>query len=109
MTYRDDGRALRLERQANARLFDVIDHLHPILLTCHILVDTPGQLTELYTVLVDGGQVLRFELPKSVGSTPENVEFFSADQFREEVGQGKFRLMLDRAIEDYRQVFADAR
>ncbi|MGH7025845.1 hypothetical protein [Brevundimonas sp.] len=93
----------------NARLCDVLDRFYPGFLTCHVLVETPEQVTDLYTVLLDGAKVLRFELPRTAEPEPLEVETFSVDQFRQMIGQGKFQLMLDRAIQDYLHAYADAR
>ncbi|MDP3490046.1 MAG: hypothetical protein Q8R71_07905 [Phenylobacterium sp.] len=109
MSQRDDVRAVRLDRETNARLFHAVERFSPLFLTCHVLVETPGQVTDLYTVLLDGARVLRFELPRSAEADPQAVEIFGVDQFRQMIGQGKFQLMLDQAIQDYRSAFAEAR
>lgn len=109
MSQRDTVRALRLDRKANARLFEVVDRLNPGFLTCHVLVETPEQVADLYIVLLDGARVLRFELPRTPKSEPQEVQIVDVDQFRQEIGQGKFQLMLDQAIQDYRHAYADAR
>lgn len=109
MSPRDDVKAVRLDREKNARLFDVVERISPVFLTCHVLVETPGQVTDLYIVLLDGARILRFELPRSGEQEPQEVEFSGVDQFRQMIGQGKFQLMLEQAIQDYRHAYADAR
>jgi hypothetical protein len=109
MSYREDGPTLRLDRQAQARLAGAIDLLSPGWSSCHVLTDTPGQFTDLYIVLLDGVEVLRFKLPRSGKPAPQDVERLGLEQFRREVGQGKFRLMVERAVEDARTMTGNVR
>lgn len=61
------------------------------------------QYEDLYTVLVDDGSVVTFEVPRTAGTL--NADEFCVSpfaQYRNELGQGKSRMRLDRAAEDAR-------
>jgi hypothetical protein len=65
----------------------------------HMLDHIPEQFEDIYTVLV-----VTFEVPRTAGTlTVEEFCVSPLAQYRNELGQGKSRIRLDRAAEDARK------
>jgi hypothetical protein len=71
----------------------------------HVLNNIPEQYEDIYTVLIDDRSVVTFEIPRTAGAlTVKELSVFSLSQYRDELGQGKSRMRLDRAAEDARKL-----
>jgi hypothetical protein len=71
----------------------------------HMLDHIQEQYEEIYTVLVDDRSVVTFEVPRTAGTlTVEKFRVSPLAQYRDELGQGKSRMRLDRAAEDARKL-----
>lgn len=71
----------------------------------HVLNHIPEQYEDIYTVLIDDRSVVTFEIPRAAGAlTVREISVFSLNQYRNELGQGKRRIRLDRAAEDARRL-----
>ena len=71
----------------------------------HVLNHIQEQYEDIYTVLIDDRSVVTFEIPRAAGAmTVKELSVFSLSQYREELGQGKRRIPLDRAAEDARKL-----
>lgn len=71
----------------------------------HVLNHIPEQYEDIYTVLIDDRSVVSFEIPRTAGAlTVKELKVFSLSQYRDELGQGKHRIRLDRAAEDARKL-----
>ncbi|MBR1176137.1 hypothetical protein JQ617_19435 [Bradyrhizobium sp. KB893862 SZCCT0404] len=69
----------------------------------HVLNHIPEQYEDIYTVLIDDRSVVTLEIPRAAGAlTVKELDVFSLRQYRDELGQGKRRIRLDRAVEDAR-------
>jgi hypothetical protein len=69
----------------------------------HVLNNIPEQYEDIYTVLIDDRSVVTFDIPRTVGAlTVKELRVFSLSQYRDELGQGKSPMRLDRAAEDAR-------
>lgn len=70
-----------------------------------VLNHIPEQYEDIYTVLIDDRTVVSFEISRAAGAmTIKELSVFSLSQYREELGQGKRRIRLDRAAEDARKL-----
>lgn len=71
----------------------------------HVLNHISEQYEDIYTALIDDRTVVTFEIPRAAGAmTVKELRVFSLSQYREELGQGKRRIRLDRAVEDARKL-----
>jgi hypothetical protein len=71
----------------------------------HVLAHTPSQLEDIYAILIDDRLVAAFEVPRTAGAlTAEEFCITPLAQYRNELGQGKSRITLDRAVEDARKL-----
>ncbi|MHC2333500.1 hypothetical protein [Bradyrhizobium sp. USDA 4454] len=71
----------------------------------HLLSHIREQYEDIYTVLIDDRSVVTFEIPRAAGAmTVKELRIFSRSQYREELGQGKLRMRLDRAAKDAREL-----
>jgi hypothetical protein len=71
----------------------------------HVLKWIPEQYEDVYTVLIDDRSVVTFEIPRTAGALAvKELRVFSLGRYRDEVGQGKSRMRLDRAAEDARKL-----
>ncbi|MGF7152139.1 hypothetical protein FHS96_005808 [Sphingomonas zeicaulis] len=101
---------------ATVPLSDIIDPLVPNGLVYHVFRDIPEDSGLELTVLVNGEVLVSFELPWIMtrnffgrkkhtylaGGTPYDVEIRTLKQFRQDLGQGKPRILLDHAVADAR-------
>jgi len=73
----------------------------------HVLNLITEQYEDIYTVLIDDRSVVTFEIPRAAGAlSVKELSVFSLRQYRDELGQGKCRMRLDRAVEDARKLLA---
>jgi hypothetical protein len=71
----------------------------------HYLDHIPEQFEDIYTVLIDDRSVVTFEIPRTAGARAvKELSVFSLSQYRNELGQGKRRIRLDRAVKDARKL-----
>ncbi|MBR0719348.1 hypothetical protein [Bradyrhizobium liaoningense] len=71
----------------------------------HVLGHILEQYEDIYTVLIDDRSVVTFEIPRTAGALAvKELSVFSLSQYRDELGQGKPRIRLDRAAEDARKL-----
>src|SRR6187402_613138 len=64
----------------------------------HVLKHIPEQYEDIYTVLIDDRSIVTFEVPRAAGVlTVKDLSVFALSQYRNELGQGKRRIRLDRA------------
>jgi hypothetical protein len=76
----------------------IIETLRPGGSVYHLLAQTPDNDSELFVVLVDDQAVVSFELPRSE-AVPEDVKIYTFDEYRRAIGQGRSRILLDRAAQ----------
>lgn len=101
-------------------LSEIIDGIVPGGSVFHILNDIPEDTGIELTVLLDGKTVVYFELPWArkrtifgryrapthVLQTPVDVELWTLVEFRRKIGQGKTRILLDKAVADATRILA---
>ncbi|WP_179562340.1 hypothetical protein [Sphingomonas sp. R3G8C] len=112
LTERYNVDAIRFTREAlhNALSRDLLGAVDSICSggsVFHILRDTPEDSGDELSVLIDGETIVHFELPRLsfkrtrvVGGPPVDIQIESLEEFRKRIGQGRFRLLLDRAVDD---------
>lgn len=100
MTERYDVASIRLTREGEHDLLKVVDAIAPGGSVFHILVHSPGQMEDLLAILVDGATVIEFELPRRHGAALRDVRISTFTAYRQKIGQGKHRLLLDHAAAD---------
>lgn len=101
LTDRYDVERIRLRPEVDEgdrRLVSIIETLRPGGSVFHILANTPDNDSDLIVVLVDDQAVVSFELDRSAG-VPEDVKIYSFNEFRTAIGQGRSRILLDRAAQ----------
>ena len=107
MSERYDVERIRLRPEEGDRarkLVAIVDQLLPGGSVYHVLADTPSQMEDVLAVLVDDRAVVAFELPRQAGASPCEVEFYTVDEYRREVGQGHDRIKFDLAVDAARQL-----
>ncbi|WP_157219833.1 hypothetical protein [Flavisphingomonas formosensis] len=112
LTERYDVDAIRFTREAphnalSRDLLGAVDSIRSGGSVFHILRDTPEDSGDELLVLIDGEIIVHFELPRLsfkrtrvVGGPPVDIQIESLEEFRKRIGQGRFRLLLDRAVDD---------
>ncbi|WP_018075979.1 hypothetical protein [Novosphingobium nitrogenifigens] len=112
LTDRYDVDAIRFTRAAPQKalardLLGVVDSIRPGGSVFYILCDTPEDSGDEISVLIDGDTIIHFELPRLhfkrtrvVGGPPTDIQIESLEEFRKRIGQGRRRLLLDRAVDD---------
>jgi len=111
LTERYDVEKIRLRPDSNEHalhLVEIIESLRPGGLVFHLLAHTPSSDSELFVVLIDDQSVLSFELPKPEGA-PEDITHYTFDEYRREIGQGRSRILLDRAAQAARDIASASR
>ena len=101
LTERYDVERIRLRPETNEgdrRLVAKIETLHPGGSAYHLLAQTPDNDSELFVILLDDQAVVSFELPRSA-AVPEDVKIYTFDEYRRAIGQGRGRILLDRAAQ----------
>lgn len=73
----------------------------------HLMHDTPDQYDDKYVVLVDAKIVVQFEVQRVAGALPEDVRIWSLAEYRREKGQGRDRILLDRAADAARAIISN--
>ena len=88
-------------------LLGFVDAILPDGSVFHVLRDIPDDSGDEMTILVDGSAVIHFELPRlhfreprMVGGPPCDVRIETLSDFRKRSGQGRHRILLDRAVAD---------
>ncbi|RAZ84326.1 hypothetical protein DPM33_31570 [Mesorhizobium hawassense] len=66
--------------------------------------DIPDQYDDEYVVLIDAKIVVQFEMQRAAGASPEDVKIWFLAEYRREIGQGRDRILLDRAAEVARSI-----
>ncbi|MBD9647629.1 hypothetical protein IB267_04595 [Ensifer sp. ENS09] len=72
----------------------------------HVLKHVSEQGEDIYTLLVDDRLVASFEVPRDGISAAIAFRVSPLARYRHEIGQGKSRMRLDRAVEDARKLLA---
>jgi hypothetical protein len=101
LTERYDVQRIRLNpavSEADQRLVAITETLRPGGSIYHVLAQTPDNDSDLFVVLIDDQAIVSFELPRS-GCAPEDVKIWTFDNYRRAIGQGRSRILLDRAAE----------
>lgn len=66
----------------------------------HLISVIPDQFEDFYIVLIDGLEVVSFELSKADPAIPEDVCRYSVALYRKKLGQGKTGIRFDRLLEE---------
>ena len=99
-------------------LSDIINGIVPDGSIFHLLNDIPDDSGLELTILIDGQTVVYFELPwlperswlgrrkdtYLAGGTPYDVKVWTLADFRRDIGQGKYRILVDHAEADARRI-----
>ena len=103
-----DVEALRLKPDASSHdlaLIEAVSSLGVHGTVFHLIKEVPDQFDDEYVVLVDAKIVIHFEIPRGVaGASPEDVKIWFLAEYRREIGQGRHRILLDRAADAARQI-----
>ncbi|WP_144378826.1 hypothetical protein [Mesorhizobium amorphae] len=102
--YSTEGTLLSVASERDRRILDALGSIGVAGTLHHLVSEIPDQFEDFYTVLIDGRDVVSFELPKAGPAVPENVDRCSAASYREELGQGKTRIRFDRLLEASKRV-----
>jgi hypothetical protein len=73
----------------------------------HVLAHIPEQSEDIYSILMDGSHLIRFEISYSDGPySISNAIFCTIAEARNKFRQGKTRLALDRAVADAKAILS---
>lgn len=105
---RYDVESIRLKPETSARdskIFEAVSSIGLRGTTLHLLNEVPDQFEDQYTVLIDAKLVVSFELLRGVSdASPKNARIWFLADYRREIGQGRHRIMLDRAASAAREI-----
>jgi hypothetical protein len=89
---------MRLLPDEHTALIDAVRTVIPEAAICHVLDHVPEQFEDLYVLLVDGRQIIEFELPRGEKPLPTEVKLWELADYRRHIGQGRARIRLDRVV-----------
>ena len=105
---RYDVESIRLKPETSHKDLSVIEALASIGIkgtVFHVVEFIAEQFEDAYTVLVDTTLVVAFELPRtSLGALPQAVKVWFFAEYRQEIGQGSRRILLDKAADAARTI-----
>ncbi|MGJ4890460.1 hypothetical protein ACQR1Y_19850 [Bradyrhizobium sp. HKCCYLRH3099] len=110
LTDRDQFDLLLPEDAYRAELLGQLDRVCPSGSIYHVLKLIPEQCEDVYTILVDDHTVASFDVPR--GGRPmalTAVEIQSFADYRNQIGQGKERIKLQRAAQHAREMIDKGR
>ncbi|WP_143012369.1 hypothetical protein [Methylobacterium phyllostachyos] len=94
--------------ESDRRIVDAISAIHPGRSVFYVIFHTPEQMEDIYTILLDGETIVKFELPKYSSDTlPSEIQKYSVKEFKKIIGQGKNLTLLSALIELSRKDLAD--
>lgn len=70
----------------------------------HLMRNIPDQHDDEYVLLIDTKMVVQFEIQRVEGALPQDVQIWSLAEYRREIGQGRYRILLDRAADAARAI-----
>lgn len=73
----------------------------------HLMEEIPDQYDDEYVVLIDAKIVVQFEMRRVAGAVPEDVKIWLLAEYRREIGQGRDRILLDRAADAARAIVSN--
>ncbi|RWE09472.1 MAG: hypothetical protein EOS23_18695 [Mesorhizobium sp.] len=73
----------------------------------HLMKDIPDQYDGEYVVLIDAKIVVQFEMKRVDGASPEDVQIWFLAEYRREIGQRRYRILLDRAADAARAIISN--
>ncbi|WP_316231572.1 hypothetical protein [Bradyrhizobium sp. SZCCHNR1051] len=110
LTDRYQVNVLLPEDAFRAELLRQIDRVCPGGSTCHVLRHIPEQGEDVYTILIDDHTVVSFDAPRGGGPLVlAEVTIQAIADYRNQIGQGKERIRLNRAVEQARQMINKGR
>jgi hypothetical protein len=102
---RYDVEEMRLRPEVDQSLIEAMTTLGIRGTVFHAIRAIPEQYEDEYTILVDAKLVVHFELPRGVPDPrPTAVKIWFFAEYRREIGQGRRRILLDRAAEAARKL-----
>ena len=69
----------------------------------------PDQFDDTYAIMVDDRLIVRFELRRASGASPEEVQTETFEDHWRRIGQGKARIRLDRLAKAARKLLSTDR
>ena len=107
---RFDVEPLRLRPDESARdlaLIRAVSSLGVHGTVFHLMHEVPDQYDDEYVVLIDAKIVVQFEMQRVAGASPEDVKIWFLADYRREIGQGRYRILLDRAADVARAIISN--
>ncbi|RUV81876.1 hypothetical protein [Mesorhizobium sp.] len=107
---RYDVEPLRLRPDESARDLALIKAVSSLGLSgtvFHLMKDIPDQYDGEYVVLIDAKIVVQFEMKRVDGASPEDVQIWFLAEYRREIGQRRYRILLDRAADAARAIISN--
>ena len=104
---RCDIEPLRLRPEESSRDLALIKAVASLRLSgtvFHLMRDIPDQHEDGYVLLIDAKMVVQFEIQRADGALPQDVQIWSLAEYRREIGQGRYRILLDRAADAARAI-----
>ncbi|WP_442579747.1 hypothetical protein ACSBOB_30390 [Mesorhizobium sp. ASY16-5R] len=102
---RYDVEEMRLIPERDRLLIEAMSSLGIHGTVFHVLRAIPEEYEDEYTILVDAKLVVDFELSREVPDpSPAAVKVWFLEEYRRDIGQGRRRILLDRAADAARKL-----
>lgn len=73
----------------------------------HLIKEVPDQFDDEYVVLVDAKIVVQFEMKREARASPEGAKLWFLAEYQRAIGQGRARILLDRAADAARSIISN--